>query len=264
MQDRNLSRVPGLPGPDSQFATIGGPAIQAIPLRGGDGEAHQLLSASDRRDLAMIASIRHIDAGAQLFEAGARAQAIFNIVSGVAKVSEDLADGRQATVAFFFVNDLLGMFESDHYIYTGTAVTPLTVYCLPVDALERLLLREPSLQMHFLCKLSHELRASQRQAIALRRYSAMQKMALFLDFMALHPEMQVDATGLMKIPMSRADIADYIGLTTESVSRALHRLCNEGIVELVTSHQFRIHDRARLDRLVGGDGAVSLFRQKGG
>ncbi|HQT72430.1 MAG: hypothetical protein B7Z59_00365 [Acidiphilium sp. 37-67-22] len=262
MQDRDLWQASDLSGPDSQSATAGGPAIQAIPLRGGDGETHQLLSPSERRELALIASIRHIDAGARLFDAGGRATAIFNIVSGVARVSEVLADGSQATVAFFFANDLLGIFESDHYTYTGTAVTALTVYCLPVDALERLLRRDPSLQLHFLCKLSHELRAAQRQAVALGRYDASQKVALFLDFLAGHPEMHADCKELVTIPMTRADIADYVGLSTESVSRTLQRLRRKGIIELVTSQQFRIRDRARLDRLLTGGGSENAFRRE--
>lgn len=262
MQDRDFPRAADVSRPDDQSVTAGGPAIRAIPLRGGDRSAHQLLSASERRELALIASIRHVDAGTRLFDAGAPAQAIFNIVSGVAKVSEVLADGSQATVAFFFAHDLFGMFENDRYTYTGMAVTALTAYCLPVDALERLLRREPALQLHFLCKLSHELRAAQRQAIALGRYDALQKMALFLDFLDRHPEMHADSTGLVTIPMIRADIADYVGLATESVSRTLHRLQREGIIELVTAQRFRIHDRARLDRLLTGDGAESTFRRE--
>ncbi|MDE8349640.1 MAG: Crp/Fnr family transcriptional regulator [Acidocella sp.] len=262
MQDHNSSRASDLSRPDKQSATVGGPTIQAIPLRGGDGEAHQLLSASERRELALIANIRHIDAGTRLFDAGTRVQVIFNIVSGVVKISDILADGSQATVAFHFAHDLCGMFESDYYIHTGTAVTALTVYCLPIDALERLLRREPSLQLHFLCKLSHELRLAQRQAIALGRYNAMQKLALFLDFLARHPEMHADPTGLVNIPMTRADIADYVGLALESVSRTLHRLHREGIIELVTSQRFRIRDRERLECLLTGESAECTSRQK--
>lgn len=261
MRDRDFPRDADASRPDNRSAPVGGPAIRALPLRGGAGAAQQLLSASERRDLALIARLRHIDAGARLFEAGAPARAIFNIVSGVAKVSEVLADGSQATVAFFFADDLLGMFESDRYAYSATAVTALTVYCLPVDALERLLRREPSLQLHFLCKLSHELRAAQRQAIALGRYDAPQKLALFLDFLDRHPEMHADPTGLVSIPMTRADIADYVGLAMESVSRGLHRLHREGIIELANPQRFRIRDRARLDRLVAGEGAESGLRR---
>lgn len=261
MQQYNPPETDDLPRPLEETAAAG-PAIRAIPMRGGAGAAHQLLSAAERRELALIATIRHVEAGARLFEAGTTAHAIFNIVSGVAKVSEVLADGSQATVAFFFADDLLGMFENGRYAYTATAVTPLTVYCLPTDVLERLLRREPSLQLHFLCKLSHELRAEQRQAIALGRFGAAQKLALFLDFLSRHPQMHTGRSGLISIPMTRADIADYVGLATESVSRTLHRLQHEGIIELVSPQQFRIRDRTRLERLLTGDGSGRVFRRE--
>lgn len=262
MHEWNPARSVKLPPSVGEAEAAGSPAIRAIPMRDGDGEAHQLLSAAERDELAQIASIRHVDAGARLFDTGAPARAIFNIISGVAKVSEILADGSQATVAFFFAQDLLGMFEHDRYVYTATAVTPLTVYCLPTDALERLLRREPSLELHFLCKLSHELRAEQRLAIALGRYGATRKLALFLDFLNRHPEMHTGRTELITIPMTRADIADYVGLATESVSRALHGLQREGIIELATPQKFRIRDQARLEELLGGDGGGSVSRRE--
>lgn len=237
---------------------VDGPAIQ---IRGGDGEASQLLSTAERRELARIGRIRHVDAGAKLFEADSAAHVIFNIVSGVAKKSGILVDGRQPIVGFFFAHDLLGMmFENGRYTYTATAVTPLTVYCLPIAALEELLRRKPSLQLHFLRKLSYELRAVHRQAVALRCYGPMQKLALFLDCLNRHPQVHTDRTGLVVIPMTRADIADYVGLAPESVSRALRGLQRQGIIELVRYQHFRIRDHVRLKRLLSGDDAGSVFR----
>lgn len=266
MREGNPSEIAEPVRPILSGGTEGGPRIQAVPLKGGGGQAHQLLSAEEQRELALIASIKHLEPGETLFEAGTRAQAIFNLISGVAKVCEGLADGSQATVAFFFAHDLMGMFENDRYTYTAVALTPVTVYRLPIDGLERVLRRDPNLQMHFLCKISHELRAAQRQAIALGRYDAMQKLALFLDFLDRHPQMHADRPGFVTIPMTRADIADYVGLATESVSRTLHRLQKAKIIDLPSAQLFRIRDRAALERLLSGDheGEWRVARDGGG
>lgn len=235
-----------------------GPSIYAIPLSGTSTMPRQLLSIEERRKLALIASIRHFDIGQILFREGDPATEVFNIISGVVKTVVTLEDGRQTALAFFFSHDLVGMFEAGRYSDTAEAVSPVTTYSLPVATLERLLRNDPNLQLHFLCKISHELRAAQRQAIALGRYGAMQKIALFLDFLDRHPEMHKAGDNRITIPMDRADIADYVGLTVESVSRMLQKLHRGGIIQLEERHVFCINDRPAFDRLIGGAMAADI------
>ncbi|MGC9269255.1 Crp/Fnr family transcriptional regulator [Acidiphilium sp.] len=229
-----------------------GPSIYAIPLSGSSTMPRQLLTVDERRKLALIASIRRFSPGEFLFHEGEPATVIFNIIAGVAKSVSSLEDGRQAVVAFFFSHDLVGMFEASRYAQSTQAVTALTAYCLPIDALERMLRHDPNLQLHFLCKVSHELRAAQHQAIALGRYGALQKIGLFLDFLDRHPDMHTDDDDRITIPMDRADIADHVGLTIESVSRMLQQLHRTGVIQLDGRHRFRIINRCALNRLISG------------
>ncbi len=228
-----------------------GPSIYITQQQGTTRSAQQLLSPDERRRLALLASIQHFEAGDFLFHEGDPATTVYNIISGVAKSVALLEDGRQAVVAFFLNHDLLGMFEAQRYAQSAQAITPLTVYSLPIDALERLLRRDPNLQLHFLCKLSHELRAAQRQAIVLGKFSAIQRVALFLDFLDRHPQMHERDNEQVTIPMDRADIADYVGLRIESVSRVLQKLHRDRVIHVDGRHRFRILDRNAFNRAMG-------------
>ncbi len=235
-----------------QWGSELGPAIYAIPLCGGTTAPRQLLSFEERRKLSHIALTRRFDAGAFLFRETEQATEIFNIVSGVVKTTTTLADGRQSTAAFFFNHDLLGMFEAGYYSQTAEALTSVTSYSFPIDALESLLRKDPDLQFHFFSKVLDELRVAQRQALVLGRFGATQRIALFLDLLDRHPEMHQSGGPSISIPMDRSDIADYVGLTVESVSRTLQRLHRACIIYLDGRHAFEIRDRVAFDRLIGG------------
>lgn len=222
---------------------MAGPSIYATALLGRMQTPRQLLSADERRRLASLASIQRVEAGAYLFHQDDPATAVYNISSGVAKSVALLEDGRRAVLAFFFSHDWAGLFAGSRYTHSAQAVTALRVYSLPVVPLERLLRRDPSLQSHFLCKLSHELRAAQLRTIMLGKFNAIQRVSLFLDFLDRHPDLHEHANEQVTIPMDRSDIADYVGLRVESVSRVLQNMHRDRVIDVDGRHRFRIIDR---------------------
>lgn len=231
--------------------TRGGPAISAVPFRHhGTGLATPLLSKEQRGRLSLIASLAHFDRGATIVRQSEPACCIYNIVDGVAKAVTVLPDGEQCGQAFLFADDLLGLAEDGRYLNTATALTPVTAYRLPLPALERLLRGDPDLQLHFLCKVCHELREAQRHAIALGRNDARVRLALFLQFLEEHGRSRGCDDPCIRFPMRRADIADYVGLTIETVSRTLHRLQKAGLIRLRDQHTVEITDRAKFAKLV--------------
>ena len=158
-----------------------GPSISAVPFRhSGTGLATPLLSEAERGRLALIATVVHFGTGDVLFMQGDELTSIYNISHGVARTYSSASDGRRTLLAFLFAEDLLGLAENGRYVVTAEAVTPVTAYRLPVAALERLLRQDPELEIHFLCKVCHELREAQRHAILLARKDAGGKVALFL------------------------------------------------------------------------------------
>lgn len=213
---------------------------------------HPLLSVEERQKLAFIASIRHFPVGGVLFREGDEATEIFILVSGTVKVSRMLGEGNEVVLSFFFPNDLLGLLENGRYVNSAKALTPVTAYSLPLTALERLLRTNPDLQLHFLTKLSHELREAQQHAITLSRSSARAKILMFLNLLKMHNETPEGPKNRISLPMTRVDIADYTGLTVETVSRNFTRLQREGTIHLINPHCLEILDEQLLREILPG------------
>jgi CRP/FNR family transcriptional regulator len=128
------------------------------------------------------------------------------------------------------------------------AVTPVTLYRIRREALERALLEDALLQFQFLAKITYELREAQRQQLLLIRKDAIGRVAMFLK--TLERQGRGSGSDVIDVPMSRSDIANYLGITLEAVSRATRKLTAMGIVTLPDRHEARILDRARFEELV--------------
>ncbi len=238
-------------GSDRFGSRRGGPLIAAVPFRGGGpGVPSPLLSAEERRRLALIASIANFPKGARLYEEGDEADCIYNVVQGEVKTFCALSSGKRRITAFLFPGDLAGLAENGRYVNTAQAVTPVTAYRLPLSALESLLRSDPELERHFLCKVCNELRAAQWHAVTLGRNDARGKLAMFVQMLEHSHSPDRKPGGHIHLPMTRSDIADYLGLSLEAVSRSFRRLQRSGIVRVTDLHNVRIVDRAQFERLV--------------
>ena len=111
-----------------------------------------------------------------------------------------------------------------------------------------MLLHDAALQFQLFVKLTHQLREAGRRAIVLGRRDAAGRFAMFLTMLLQHPPCTLRST-TVPVPMSRSDIADYLGLSLEAVSRATRTLTRDGIIDFADRHTVRIRDRAALDRL---------------
>ena len=228
-----------------------GPSIKARPLWGsGKNELTQLLSDEERTQLSVIASIARIKKGAQIYPEGSDAVAVFNIISGVVKTYNILEDQSEHINAFLFADDLLGLAEAGKYVNSARAVTDVTAYRMPSRTLESKLRRDATLEFHVITKLCHELREAQRHALLLDHHNALARMALFFQLLEQHQLAREQATHTLEIPMSRSDIADYTGMTPESVSRSFRTIASRGIVIFVNHRAVKILDRDRLEALV--------------
>jgi CRP-like cAMP-binding protein len=117
--------------------------------------------------------------------------------------------------------------------------------------LKDLLLRDADLQFRFLCKVTHQLREAQRHTISVTRHTAVGKFAMFLKMLERDEHWRDESTAprSLMVPMTRVDIADYLGLSPEAVSRCTSRLVRRGIVAFPDRHHCRILNPVELDRL---------------
>ena len=225
-----------------------GPTLVAVPfLKPADGGPVQLLSYAQREQLLECAEVREFPARRIVYRAGAPADSVFVIAEGVIKSYRDLANGRRRIAAFFFAHDLFGLAESGHYVNTVQTVTAVWTYAISVGALTELFQREPEIETQFLCKVVHVLRQAQHHNIIVARRDAVGRFAMLLRL--LREQCPARSGKDIALPMSRSDIADYLGLSLEAVSRASRRLERQGIVQFVGRNEVRIIDRPRFETL---------------
>jgi CRP/FNR family transcriptional regulator len=207
-----------------------------------------LLSEAQRQELASLATIHSFPARAIVYRAGADADSVFIIGEGAVKSFRDLPSGRRRIAAFLFAHDLFGLAEAGHYVNTVQTITPMTAFELGVDALRDVFQRHSGLELQFLCKAVHALREAQHHTIIVGRKHATGRLAMLLRLLERHSADDNGQKGV-SIPMSRSDIANYLGLSLEAVIRASRRLERQGIVDFLGRHHARILNRQRFEAL---------------
>jgi CRP/FNR family transcriptional regulator, anaerobic regulatory protein len=215
----------------------------------GGGNSVRLLSKAQRQLVAAIATRVRLRPRAVIYRENTTAGWVYTIASGVVKSYRDLPSGKRRIAAFLFPEDIFGLAENGHYVNTAQAVTEVRLYRIPIDALQELFVHDGGLQLQFLCKVTHALRQAQRQKIVLTRRDAAGRVAMFLSML----EGRATDAGVrssISVPMSRSDIASYVGLSLEAVSRATAMLTRRRTLEFVDRHTVRILDRCCFDRLV--------------
>lgn len=227
-----------------------GPAIAATALWGAAGGVRmQLLTEEESARLAVISSIVRFAKGEQIYRQGDAAASVFNIVRGVVKSYRTLPDEHEHITAFLFPGDLIGLMEEGTYVNSARAVTPVTAYRIPAAALEMRLQKDAELEFHVISKVVHDLREAQRHAFLLSRHRAATKVALFLQMLENYQISRGENAEEIYLPMRRSDIADYVGMSIEAVSRSLSALESDGILALKNRRHIEILDRRGLEAI---------------
>lgn len=170
-----------------------------------------------------------------IYVQGDPARALYAVLTGAVRTVRHSREGRRQVGAFYYPGDLFGLSGNDEHDYTAEAICPTRIMTF-----ERSTGDGEATVAAALCELE---RAHAHLAMLGRR-SAEEKVASFLVDMARH-----GASDLSTLPMSRQDMADYLGLALETVSRALSRFKDEGLVSFTSSRDFHIIRGAALNRL---------------
>lgn len=212
-----------------------------------------LLSPAEQAELAGIATVlTYQTAGAVIFSQGEDAHFLYLIDEGVIRVSRHLSDGGRQVLGFMWPGDLLGLVEGGNYVNSAESLTPATLFRFPLERLRKLLLSEPLLQLHMLAKAAHELRNAQRQIIVLGQLRNAKRLASFLLDCRQHVAFFESKTQQLRLPMSRFDIADYLGTSPESVARAFTKLEQAGFVRRNSPRSLEFLNADALARFVRG------------
>lgn len=174
---------------------------------------------------------------------------VYQIVSGTVILYRLTADGRRQIQDFASAGDLLALTFADEHDLSAEALTEVEAHFVPRAAFDRALQEDAHFRHAIFTLIGDMLHAAREQAMLLGLKSAMERTASFLIF--LEGRFHDPAGGYTPIRMSRCDIADYLGLTLETVSRMLNRLKQQGVIDLPRPDLFRVLDRTRLLALSG-------------
>jgi CRP-like cAMP-binding protein len=203
------------------------------------------------------APARELKAGEALIHAGAKADQIFNIVSGTLLVSRIGNDGRRQVLSFLFRDNFVGLSATDTYFFSVQAVTPATVVCLPRQVLEKRLEQDSVAERAFLNMVFRVLENVLDLVYSLGQRTAVERLAVFLLYLRhrhlLAENLPEESPELatIELPMSRQDIADFLGLKKETVSRSFTQLDERGLISRPDNYHAVIKDLVELRQLAG-------------
>ena len=188
----------------------------------------------------------------ELLAAGGDIERYSNILSGVVKLTKLMADGRQQIVGLQFAPDLLGRPFKRQSDLSAEAATSVRVCSFPKSVLEKIIRQSPEMEHRLYEQTLRELDEARDWMLTLGRKTASEKVASFLYLIARHIDPDVDvSTGPIRfeLPLKRADIADFLGLTIETVSRQLTKLRNAGVIVIENNRTIIIDHVDALARL---------------
>src|SRR5262245_1453672 len=182
----------------------------------------------------------------EIYGEGEPAEYLYKVVSGTVRTSKILADGRRQIGAFYLPGDMFGLEMGEEHTFSAEAITDAEVRVIKRNAIAALAQRDNDVARELWTLTGHELQRVQKHVLLLIK-TAQERVVGFLLEMAqrAHGGNEVD------LPMSRQDIADYLGLTIETVSRTLTHLATTAAIELPTSRHVVLRNRAALTRLNG-------------
>jgi len=207
-----------------------------------------LSHAAERRPsmLAALGNTVHFARNNTIFGEGDDAEYSYRILCGAVRLSKMMSDGRRQIAEFALPGDFIGINWLDEHAMTAEALNDVTVVAYARGRLERLGDENRDVRTELFDKLRHDLWAAQNHLVILGRQSALERVAGFLVQLM---ERNKDRDGArIDVPMTRQDIADYLGLTIETVCRMLTKLKSYGIIAIPDRHTITVRNAAALRR----------------
>ena len=180
-----------------------------------------------------------------IFDQGDAATHCYQLISGCARTVELLSDGRRQINDFLFSGDFFGWEDLDRHDLAAEAVIPCSLHRFGRVEWEDLISENTGFSRHVRTRLATQTRASREHILLLGRKTVPERILTFL--LRMIDRLEPDERSRVRLPMGRLDIADYLGLTVETVSRHLTAMRNEGLI-VTERAKIVIFDRQALER----------------
>lgn len=198
---------------------------------------------------------RSFKAGETIFWRGDDLTYVASVVEGVASLNKTLEDGRTQMVGLILPSDFIGHPGRTRIEFDVIASSEVVLCCFDRLPFKQMLDEIPHISQRMIELAMDELDAARDWMLLLGRKTAGEKIATFIEMVVRrqHFERRDGMKSDLVLPLSRGDIANYLGLTLETVSRQIGHLKSEGILEFVDKRRFRVKDLERLQQATGND-----------
>jgi len=187
--------------------------------------------------------------GRAIYYEGDEAQHYFKIASGVVRLCKVTEDGRRQIAAFLTAGDFLGWTVHDHYSYSAEAVTRVTAVKYSRRRVEDIVRTDPMVARRVLTLLSNQLALAHDHLLLLGRMTAAERISAFLLELTKRRGCPLTDATTIELPMNRRDIADYLGLTIETVSRTMNAMKRNGLLSFTDADSVRLNHCDALERM---------------
>ena len=164
----------------------------------------------------------------EIFGEGEAAEYLYQVIKGAVRSHKLLSDGRRQIGAFHLAGDVFGLENGERHRFTAEAVVDTNVRLMKRQSLERVAKSDKALILKILGMTTDNLQHVENHMLLLGRKNSRERVAAFL----LEMNGRLTAPDVMALPMTRHDIADYLGLTLETVSRALAAFQRKGYLRV--------------------------------
>lgn len=197
-----------------------------------------------------LSTIETVPAGKALCWEGDAAKHLFQVVEGVVRLQRIIGEGRRVITGFHFAGELIGTFLQGDFLFTAEAVTDCKIRRVARKTFQEEVAKCDALRPDYIALLCHETAAAHEQMVLLSKKNAEERLCSFLFKLATRPGAE-PRQGLLRVPMNRQDIADYLGLTIETVSRTITKLAARHVIAPEGRHDLRIISMGKLSQLSG-------------
>jgi CRP/FNR family nitrogen fixation transcriptional regulator len=196
--------------------------------------------------LEQIGARRSFTRDDEIYAEGDRADCWYKVASGTVRICKLMADGRRHIAEFFFAGECFGLDDQGDRLFSAEAIGDVTVMRFTRAATQRLIEKNSELARHICNMTLRSLAHAQSRMLLLGRMTAAERVASFL----LELAERRDVRRSLDVPMSRNDIADYLGLTIETVCRVLSTFKRDGAIAVPNPHRIELCDRDALEAVV--------------
>lgn len=180
----------------------------------------------------------------EIYAQGDEAEYVYRVVAGVVRTSRLTSDGRRQIEGFYYPGEMIGLEDPEQHCFSAEALTDCTVLAIRRRLLESEAERNAEISRLLWLAGSSRMRRMQSHLLQIGRKTALERVAAILADLSSR-----DASEEVELPMSRQDIADYLSLTIETVSRMLSQLQTSKIITLTGLRRLRVSNQMALQRL---------------